>query len=289
MNWQQIHITIPKDQLENVEDFLLEIGSLSVTYKDAGDNPVLEPLPGETPLWPELIVTGLFDENYDMPVVINTLKDKFSGYTIELEQLEDKNWERAWMDDYHPMKFGDRLWIIPSTFDAPDPQAVNLVLDPGLAFGTGTHPTTALCLQWLDQNNIANCDVLDYGCGSGILAIAALLLDAIHADGVDIDPQAIIASKDNAGKNQVDSKLELYLPDDFNHREYDIVMANILSGPLQELAPQLASYTKAGGNIVLSGILEQQANDVKKTYENWFDMNPVVIKDDWAMLSGKKR
>jgi ribosomal protein L11 methyltransferase len=171
----------------------------------------------------------------------------------------------------------------------PNTKAINLRLDPGLAFGTGTHPTTALCLQWLDQHDLNTKSVLDYGCGSGILAIAALLLGASMADGVDIDPQALIASDENAKTNQVSQKLNVFLPEDYNARSYDLVMANILSGPLAELAPKLASYTRKGGSIILSGLLEQQAQDVMKVYQQWFAMKPAVIKDGWALLSGTKK
>jgi len=287
-SWQQVHITIPKDMLKEIEDFLLSIGSLSVTYKDAGDNPVLEPLPGETPLWPELIVTGLFDQKKNMGTVMNILARHYPDLETQKEELEDQDWERSWMNDYQPMSFGKRLWVVPSTMDAPDENAVNLRLDPGLAFGTGTHPTTALCLQWLDQHDINNKTLLDYGCGSGILAIAGLLLGAAMAEGVDIDPQAITASNDNAINNHVDKKLQVFLPENYQAKQYDIVMANILSGPLAELAPNLSSYTKMGGSIILSGILAEQAESVRDVYQQWFDMHEVITHDGWAMLSGTK-
>ena len=288
MNWQQIHVTIPKDQLDAVEDALLELGALTVTYKDAGDNPVLEPLPGETPLWPELIVTGLFDADKNMQTVIDALQQQLPDTPIHHEQLEDQDWERSWMVDYHPMRFGDRLWVVPTNMDAPDPDAVNLRLDPGLAFGTGTHPTTSLCLNWLDQHDVHNKTVLDYGCGSGILAIAALLLGARSAAGVDIDPQALIATRDNAAINQVSLQIEVFLPEAFRPQQFDLVLANILSGPLAELAPQLASYTQLGGYVVLSGLLESQVEDIINAYQPWFDMQKPKVKDDWAMICGKK-
>ena len=291
-SWQQVHITIPKEQLQEVEDFLLSIGALSVTYKDAGDNPVLEPLPGETPLWPELIVTGLFEQKKNINTVMNILTRHYPDLKTEKEELEDQDWERSWMKDYQPMSFGNRLWVVPSNMQAPDKNATNLRLDPGLAFGTGTHPTTALCLQWLDQHDVSNKTILDYGCGSGILAIAALLLGASMADGVDIDPQAITASNDNAINNNVSDKLSVYLPENYQSKQYakgyDVVMANILSGPLAELAPDLSRYTKTGGNIILSGILAEQAESVRTVYQQWFDMETAVINDGWAMLSGRK-
>lgn len=288
-NWQQVHITIPKEKLNELEDFLLSIGALSVTYKDAGDNPVLEPLPGETPLWPELIVSGLFEQKKNMNTVMNILQRHYPDLPAVKEELEDQDWERSWMDDYQPMSFGQRLWVVPTNMEAPEPDAVNLRLDPGLAFGTGTHPTTSLCLQWLDQHNVSNQTLLDYGCGSGILAIAALLLDASMAEGVDIDPQAITASNANAKINKVEQKLAVFLPEQFEEKQFDIVMANILSGPLAELAPRLARYTKTGGYIVLSGILEEQAHSVREVYQQWFEMAPIIVHDGWAMISGRKK
>lgn len=289
MNWPQVHITIPREQLEELEDFLLSIGALSVTYKDAGDNPVLEPLPGETPLWPELVVTGLFNQKKNINTVLNIFKRHYPDLTVTREEFEDQDWERSWMDDYQPMSFGSRLWVVPTNMEAPSPDAVNLRLDPGLAFGTGTHPTTSLCLQWLDQHDVSQNTLLDYGCGSGILAIAGLLLGAAMAEGVDIDPQAITATYSNAEINHVADKVAVYLPDQFTAKQFDIVMANILSGPLAELAPSLASYTKTGGKIVLSGILEQQAESVRTVYQQWFEMEPVVIHDGWAMITGRKK
>ena len=287
-SWQQVHLTIPKEQLQEVEDFLLSIGALSTTYKDAGDNPVLEPLPGETPLWPELIVTALFAQKKNINTVMNILTRHYPDLKTEHEELENQDWERSWMNDYKPMSFGNRLWVVPTNMEAPDKNAVNLRLDPGLAFGTGTHPTTSLCLQWLDQHDVTDKTLLDYGCGSGILAIAGLLLGASMAEGVDIDPQAITASNTNAETNSVSDKLSVYLADAYQAKQYDVVMANILSGPLAELAPKLSGYTTAGGSIILSGILEEQAESIRNVYQQWFDMEPAIIEDGWAMLSGIK-
>ena len=193
------------------------------------------------------------------------------------------------MDDYKPMQFGRRLWVCPKHIEPPEPEAVNLMLDPGLAFGTGTHPTTALCLQWLDNASLAGKQILDFGCGSGVLAIASLMLGAEHCDAVDIDPQALEATKDNASENNVSDSLQVMKPEQLPAQQYDIVLANILAGPLVELAPQLATYTKPGGSIVLSGILETQANDILASYAQWFDLDTPLVQDDWVRISGVKK
>jgi ribosomal protein L11 methyltransferase len=201
------------------------------------------------------------------------------------------------MDHFHAMQFGQRLWVCPLHIDPPEPDAVNLRLDPGLAFGTGTHPTTSLCLRWLDQNIQADKNtqdtLLDYGCGSGILAIAACMLGIDHADGVDIDPQALTATHDNAEVNLVSEKIKTYLPDAYQKQhsetQYDIVAANILSGPLAELSPALAKHTKPGGDIVLSGILREQARTVLDAYSDAFDMDEPVFEEDWVLLHGVKK
>ncbi|HEB81945.1 MAG TPA: 50S ribosomal protein L11 methyltransferase, partial [Gammaproteobacteria bacterium] len=200
---------------------------------------------------------------------------------------------RAWMDHFHAMAFGNRLWVVPLHIDPPEPQAVNLRLDPGLAFGTGTHPTTSLCLRWLDSNITDQTTLLDYGCGSGILAIAACMLGVKQADGVDIDPQALSATQDNAEVNQVSKQIHCYLPEEYNKQhadtQYDIVMANILSGPLAELAPTLATHCRSGGDIVLSGILEEQAHNVLDAYAEYFSMDAPVVDGDWVLLHGCRK
>lgn len=221
--------------------------------------PVFEPLPGETRLWGDTDVIGLYDAETDMKSVVAMLEQHplfGTGFAHKIEQLEDKDWEREWMDNFHPMRFGERLWICPSWREVPDKNAVNVMLDPGLAFGTGTHPTTALCLQWLDGLDLAGKTVIDFGCGSGILAIAALKLGAAKAIGIDIDPQAILASRDNAERNGVAERLELYLPKDQpSDLRADVVVANILAGPLRELAPLISQLPNAEGHLGLSGIL----------------------------------
>lgn len=290
MPWIQLTLLTDQSNNENAEQALLDAGALSVTLKDAEDNPVLEPLPGETPLWESIIITGLFDADIDTEALKRQVRAQLGENTsLKVEALEDKDWIRAWMDDYKPMQFGSRLWVCPKHLEPPQPDAVNLMLDPGLAFGTGTHPTTALCLEWLDKTDLKNKQVLDFGCGSGVLAIAALLLGAAHCDGTDIDPQAIIASEDNARANHVNDRLSLYLPENMPANRYDIVIANILAGPLTELAEQLATYCKPGGEIVLSGILENQAEKIIQAYSPWFELEPVAVKEEWIRVSGRKK
>lgn len=294
MPWIQLILHTDKANNEKAEQALLDAGALSVTFRDAEDKPVLEPLPGETPLWDKIVLTGLFEADINTEALKSEIKSQLGEQTsLKLEALEDKDWVRAWMDDYKPMQFGKRLWVCPKHLPPPDPDAVNLMLDPGMAFGTGTHPTTALCLEWLDSIDVQQKQVIDFGCGSGVLAIAALLLGAKHCDGTDIDPQAIIASKDNAIANNVAEKLDLYLPTDMPanqpHGSYDIVVANILAGPLTELAEQLSNYCKTGGDIALSGILETQAEKIIKAYSPWFNLDPIKVKGDWIRVTGKKK
>ncbi len=293
MPWIQIRLDTTSDHAEPLEDLLLEAGASAVTLQDAKDQPLYEPELGSTPLWTHTIVIGLFDAHVDMDVVISMMKEQspletFPDYKVEI--VEDKDWEREWMSQFQPMQFGNRLWVCPSWKDIPDPDAVNLMLDPGLAFGTGTHPTTALCLEWLEQQtDIDQGSIIDYGCGSGILAIAALLLGAQKAVGVDLDPQALKATIDNAQRNQIaPEKLQVFLPEKQPDMQAEVVVANILAGPLVELAPLLASKTKSGGKLALSGILAEQADEIVETYKQWFDVQPPVLNDGWALVSGKR-
>ncbi|QGZ71933.1 50S ribosomal protein L11 methyltransferase [Aeromonas hydrophila] len=290
MPWIQIRINATAKTADKVSNMLLGRGAQAVTFMDAKDVPVYEPMPGETPLWGETEVMGLFDAETDPAPTIAFFQQIFGedvGYKVE--QLEDKDWVREWMDHFHPMQFGKRLWICPSWRDVPDPDAVNVMLDPGLAFGTGTHPTTALCLQWLDGLDLAGKTVVDFGCGSGILGIAALKLGAARVIGIDIDPQAIQASRDNAMRNGVADQIELYLPaDQPQDVEADMVVANILAGPLRELAPLIAGHGKAGSLMALSGVLESQAPELETIYGQWFEMDPTAVKEEWCRLSGRK-
>ncbi|MDQ1362967.1 MAG: Ribosomal protein methyltransferase [Pseudomonadota bacterium] len=289
MPWIQLSLNLPRAQTVFAEQLLLAAGSLSVTFKDAEDNPVLEPAPGETPLWDNIILTGLFEAGINTSLLREHVEKIFPQNNLRIEPLEDRDWVRAWMDDYKPMQFGKRLWVCPKHLAPPQPDAVNLMLDPGLAFGTGTHATTALCLQWLDSFDVCDKTLLDFGCGSGVLAIAALMLGAAHADGCDIDPQALVASRNNALDNHVAEKLDVMLPGDLPEKKYDVVMANILAGPLVQLAPELAGFTRSGGHVVLSGILQTQADEICRAYKSWFELDAPVVQDDWVRISGVKR
>ncbi|MCP3908160.1 MAG: 50S ribosomal protein L11 methyltransferase [Oceanicoccus sp.] len=292
MSWLQLRVDTSRETTEAIEDALLAAGAVSVTMEDSADQPILEPAVGETPLWNQTRVTGLFnaDTDTDQATVIATASFGQNLPTYRWEILEDRDWEREWMENFHPMRFGQRLWICPSWKTPPEADAVNLMLDPGLAFGTGTHPTTALCLEWLDGCDVTGKTVVDYGCGSGILGIAALLLGAKEVVAVDNDPQALIATLDNAKRNNIDSsKISVYLPDDApNDYQADIMLANILAGPLGELSPILSKMTDSNGLLALSGIISSQSAGLLEIYQQWFDMDKPVLQDEWVRLTGKK-
>lgn len=290
MPWIQLRINSSAEHAEAVSDAMMECDAASVTFLDAHDAPIYEPLPGETRLWGETIVMGLWDASADMDAIVHALHQQLGEFSHKWEALEDKDWERAWMENFHPMKFGKRLWICPSWREAPEPDAVNVLLDPGLAFGTGTHPTTALCLGWLDSLELKDKTVIDYGCGSGILAVAALKLGARSAIGIDIDPQAIDASRENARRNHVEQRLTLFLADQQpQDLQADVLIANILAGPLKSLAPALAQLTRAGGQLALSGLLIEQAEDVCAAYRPWFEQLQTVEQEQWLRISGIRK
>ena len=287
MPFLQLTLELGKTDPEKAEAALFAIGALSVTLEDAADDPILEPAPGALPLWPTVNVKALFDGTTSQQQVIDALTEQLDSPVPvhRFELLADRHWEREWLKDFHAMQFGERLWICPDGQRPDDADAIIVDLDPGLAFGTGTHPTTAMCLQWLDQHAPQGHSVIDYGCGSGILASAALKLGAAHVHGVDIDPQALLASRDNAERNHVSAALTLSL-NDHDLQPADLVIANILAGPLESLAPRLAELTKANGHIVLSGVLTEQAQAVQNRYATWFDMQPITTQGDWARLCG---
>lgn len=291
--WLQLTLEAIEHSPEQLEDALLQAGALAVTLEDAGDQPVLEPAPGETPLWAHTRITGLFDAQTDIEVVKKLLRRFLHAPILpecRLTTLEGRDWARAWMDNFHPMRFGRRLWICPTTQTPPDPAAINVRLDPGLAFGTGTHPTTALCLEWLDGIDLAGKTVLDYGCGSGILAIAAAKLGAQRVWAVDIDPQALLASDCNADENGVEDHIELLSPTELPATlTVDMVLANILAGVLVQLAPEFRRRVKAGGRIVLSGILETHVEVVQAAFQQDFTLGPIRRREDWVLLEGVRR
>jgi ribosomal protein L11 methyltransferase len=289
--WHQLAITVDESWAEPVSDFLANLGAVAVSFEDAGDQPLFEPKPGETPVWRQTKVIGLFDADADTDRVQDAIANEFGERVLQyqLEDLEDRAWERAWLDHFQPMRFGRRLWICPTGFEPPEPQAVNVVLDPGLAFGTGTHATTALCLEWLDGQDLQGKTVIDYGCGSGILAVAALKLGAAKAYGVDIDPQALTASEENARKNGVEHHLRLGYPREIAAVRADVVVANILATPLIELAAEIGEKVLPGGRLALSGILAAQIESVRAAYVSQFDFSPPVLREEWALLTGIRR
>lgn len=292
MPWIQLRVNTTEEKAEQVSDMLMGWGAQAVSFVDAHDTPIYEPMPGEVIYWTNTIVVGLFDAEHPMAEVISQLQNVSflkNKLDYKLEQLEDKDWEREWMDNFHPIKFGNRLWVCPSWREIPDPTAVNVMLDPGLAFGTGTHPTTALCMQWLDQVIQPDQTVVDFGCGSGILGIAALKLGAKRVIGIDIDPQAIEASTNNAKRNNVAGQIELYLPKDQPSLTADVVVANILAGPLAELKTVISGYVKPGGLLALSGILTSQAQTVIAAYADEFTFNPIAEQEEWVCLTAIKR
>ena len=277
----------------------MDLGALSVTLLDAdaatpNEKAVLEPGVGETPLWPEITLVALFEGDTVPELVLHALEsfdDAIDLSQADFRTVADQDWERAWMDQYVPLQFGRRTWIVPWNMDPP-PEAKDGVivrLDPGLAFGSGTHPTTALCLRWLDSLVLRGKTVLDFGCGSGILALAALKLGASAAVGVDNDPQALAATADNAERNGVGDQLQVYLPENEPAATYPVVVANILASALDQLAPLLAARTAPGGVIALSGILHGQHEALLARYAEWFDGLEAVRREDWMRISGRRR
>ena len=299
MTWLELSVTLHAAQQERMELALEDLGALSITLRDAdADTPderaIFEPSVGELPLWNEIVLNALFDGAVDRSGLVYALHElvpELSPERIAFRDVADQDWTRAWMDQFQPMQFGRRLWIYPSTVtpDADDAGKVIVHLDPGLAFGTGTHPTTALCLEWLDANEVTGRTVIDFGCGSGVLAVAALKLGAARALGVDNDPQAIEASRVNAERNGVVGKMDLYLPQNFPSLREDILIANILAGPLADLAPQFAASVKPGGLLALSGILKGQEDELLARYAEWFDDLAVATREDWVRVTGKRK
>ena len=298
MPWIELSLTLRSDQQAAVELALEEVGALSVTLLDAdadtsNEQAILEPGVGETPLWSLVVLSALFEADVDRSGLVHVLSEllpELEPDQIDFREVADQDWTRVWMDQFKPMQFGKRLWIYPWNIEPPTQADTVIVrLDPGMAFGTGTHPTTALCLEWLDQADLVGKSVIDYGCGSGVLAIAAALLGANPVVGIDNDPQALEASRDNAERNGVAAAISLYLPDADPGVVADVLVANILAGPLAELAPLFAARVRAGGALALSGILVGQQEELLESYDEWFEDLSVAIREDWVRIDGRRR
>lgn len=290
MNWVQIRFTLTATNHEALEDALLTAGALSITLEDNADQPILEPELHQTPVWDELKLTALFDATANTDKVLAELKHALGEALppCKVEILEEKDWVREWMDQYHPIQLSEKLWICPSWRTPKDPNAINIMLDPGLAFGTGTHPTTALCLKALSTLPLKGKSVMDFGCGSGILAIAALKLGAASAMGIDIDPQALEATTANALKNGISpEQIPVSLPLEHYKKTYDVVIANILANPLMRLSDTISNLANDKGILLLSGLLINQAEDIINTYQQ-FNFEPIQLEEDWCCLIGYK-
>ena len=288
MAWLQIVVQTSGDQVDSVSEAFNSMGALSVTVLDAGDEPLLEPAPGETPLWSSVRLVALFPAGQDEDTLRRTLHQQLPGLSEEIlvETLEDQDWSNTWRDSFSAMCFGEHLWVCP-VGEMPQPSdAVVVHLDPGMAFGTGTHATTAMCLRWLDAHPPTDLRVIDYGCGSGILAIAAQKLSAAHVSAVDIDPQALLATRENARRNGCGEAIGVAHPDELAAATADLLIANILANPLIELAPRLAGLVRAGGDLVLSGVLGEQADAVRAAYGRWFSLSETLERDGWVCIHG---
>ncbi|MGB8635833.1 MAG: 50S ribosomal protein L11 methyltransferase [Rhodanobacteraceae bacterium] len=297
MPWLELTLNLPAEHREEAEAALEELGALSITLHDADvdtadEQAIFEPGVGETPLWASLVLGALFDADHERTRLAGALARQLPWLEpdrIQFRDVADQDWERAWMDRFKPMQFGRRLWVYPWNIEPDAPgEKVIVRLDPGLAFGTGTHPTTAMCLEWLDGLDLSGRTLVDYGCGSGVLAIAALKLGAEHVTGIDNDPQALAASEDNARRNDVDQRLALYLPDDAPAMQADALVANILAGPLGELAPRMAALCKPGAWLALSGILDGQHLPLLERYARWFTDLDSCIHDGWVRITGRR-
>lgn len=323
MPWLELSLTVDAGRQPAVEQALQDLGALALTLRDADaetpdEQAIFEPGVGETPLWSAVVLQALFDihtDRRDLTAALVDVVPTLEPGQLDFRTVEDQHWERAWMDRFQPMSFGQRLWIYPWNIEPPPDEGgaagcnasprighssascargtsasmrVVVRLDPGLAFGTGTHPTTALCLEWLDGLDLRGQCLIDYGCGSGVLAIAALKLGAAQVTGIDNDPQALTASRDNAQRNAVDANLQLFLPEDAPDQPADVFVANILAGPLAELAPRFATLTRPGAPFALSGILHGQHQELLQRYAAWFDHLQVARREDWVRISGNR-
>ncbi len=291
MPWLELRVETTAQEYQSIEDALFSVGALSVTTIDAKDSPIYEPDPDQPPIWPDPILVGLFDSDVDSAAIQKALLSfcNLSESNFRWEILEDRVWETEWMEHFQPMCFGDNFWVYAEKVTEPiaEPGATTLLLDPGLAFGTGTHPTTALCLEWVVENDCLNKNIIDYGCGTGVLGIAAFLRGASYGSFVDIDPQALTATKKNLERNQVNAtQYHICLPASFEREPADILLTNILSGPLVELAESIAGLVKNGGHLCLSGILHSQKQEILGAYQPWFNNLAVKQSEDWLRITG---
>lgn len=290
--WQQLKIQTSAEGSSDIEQILLDHNALSITYLDSEDQPIYQLEPGGTPLWDRITLQALFPAQQELKSLLALLSFQpavLNRENLVVEELADQSWERSWMDKFNAMQFGDRLWICPSWQEPPDPEAINIMLDPGLAFGSGTHATTALCLKWLAGQQLEGLEVIDYGSGSGVLAIAAALMGANRVHAVDNDAQAIAATVDNANRNHISQgQIIAYLPEALPRIKTDLLMANILAEPLHELADRFADLVKPGGKLLLSGILQEQVAALSESYQRWFHMEPAVSEGDWCRLAGTR-
>jgi len=292
MSWFKFEMPIDGLDAERVEAALCDAGARSVTFDDAGDTPLYQADVMLPPLWNNTRVTGLFPADTDIDslrvyLLASLGLQRLPAHRVQL--LEDREWTREWLKEFKPKRFGKRLWICPTNFTAPDPEAINIRLDPGLAFGTGTHATTSLCLEWLERTDLTGKTVIDYGCGSGILAIAAVRLGAKRAWAVDIDPQALTAARENADRNQVLNTLEISLPVELKNPQADVLLANILAGPLRKLAARFAELLCPGGTLLLSGILGSQKDEIQSAYAPWFQSCAVIQREEWLLMDCLRR
>lgn len=291
--WYQLHVILDQPDVERVSELLDETGAAAVTLSDAGDEVLLEPLPETTPMWSKVRATGMYAADTDIDAVVRALRSFLGEHEPPpmVDVLGDREWEREWMQNVVPTCFGGRLWVLPSWSEDVIEAAngVTMRLDPGLAFGTGSHETTALCLDWLAHSELREVSLVDYGCGSGILAIAAAKLGARAVWAVDHDPQALRATRDNVAENTVADIVSVVLPSELPRLTVDVLVSNILAGPLVELARVFAQTVAGGGRLLLAGLLVAQTQEVVRAYQNWFDFDQLVRRGDWVRLSGYRR
>lgn len=286
-----LSVVLGRDEAQATEDALLQLGALSCTFADAENKPIHEPAPGTTPLWSRVQITGMFASGSEPELLCRLLQNEIASIDrsqIQCKTLQGRQWERAWMDDYEPIAVNEKLWVVPSFCDAPDPQATNLIIDPGLAFGSGTHATTFLCLQWLGRRDLNGKTVIDYGCGSGILAVAAAMLGAEQVYAYDIDDQALLATEENAQRNGVAAQVQVCKSDRQLPTGVDCLVANILLSPLLDLHARFAGLLHSDGKLGLSGILAEQAGVLAGVYARQFQHEETEIRDQWALYSAKR-